>query len=79
MSSHLVRLSGLAAMLAGALGIVLTPILTHLWATFSDTYLYYGRSYFLVYTIAINRRRGCAPINDPILHTPAPPNTLHAA
>jgi hypothetical protein len=49
MSSNLVRLSGLAAMLGGVLGIVLTPILTHLWATYSDTYLYYGRAYFLVY------------------------------
>lgn len=36
-------------MLGGVLGIVLTPILTHLWATFADTYLYYGRAYFLVY------------------------------
>jgi hypothetical protein len=49
MTSNLVRLSGLAAMLGGVLGIVLTPILTHLWATHSDTYLYYGRAYFLVY------------------------------
>jgi hypothetical protein len=49
MSSILVRLSGLVAMLGGVLGIVLTPILTHLWATYSDTYLYYGRAYFLVY------------------------------
>jgi hypothetical protein len=47
--SNLVRLSGLAAMLGGVLGIVLTPILTHLWATYSDVYLYYGRAYFLVY------------------------------
>lgn len=49
MSSNLVRLGGLAAMLGGLLGIVLTPILTHLWATYSDAYLYYGRVYFLVY------------------------------
>jgi hypothetical protein len=47
--SNLVRLSGLAAMLGGVLGIVLTPILTHLWATYSDVHLYYGRTYFLVY------------------------------
>ena len=50
MSPNLVRVSGLMAMLAGVLGIVLTPILSYLWATYSDTtYLYYGRAYFLVY------------------------------
>jgi hypothetical protein len=49
MSPNLVRVSGLMAMLGGVLGIVLTPILSHLWATYSDTYLYYGRPYFLVY------------------------------
>jgi hypothetical protein len=49
LSSNLVRLSGLAAMLGGLLGVILTPILPHLWATYSDTYLYYGRAYFLVY------------------------------
>lgn len=49
MSSILVRLSGLAAILGGVLGIVLTPILTYLWATYSDTYGYYGRAYFPVF------------------------------
>ena len=44
-SSGMIRLSGLAAMLGGVLGIVLTPILTYLWATYSDAYLYYGRAY----------------------------------
>jgi hypothetical protein len=48
-SSGLVRWCGLAAMLGGVLGIVLTPILSYLWATYSDAYLYYGRAYFLVY------------------------------
>ena len=37
-------------MLGDVLGIALTPILSYLWATYSDTtYLYYGRAYFLVY------------------------------
>jgi hypothetical protein len=65
MSSNLVRLSGLVAMLGGVLGIVLTPILTHLWATYSGTYLFYGRAYFPVYlgcllglTGLYSRRRG---------------------
>jgi hypothetical protein len=49
MSSNLVRLSGLVAILGGVFGIVLTPILTYLWATYSDVYGYFGRAYFLVY------------------------------
>lgn len=49
MSSGVIRLSGLAAMLGGLLGIVLTPILSYLWITNSEAYLYYGRTYFLVY------------------------------
>lgn len=49
MLSGVIRWSGLAAMLRGGLGIVLTPILSFLWATYSDAYLYYGRAYFLVY------------------------------
>jgi TctA family transporter len=49
MSSNLVRLSGLAAMLGGVLGIILTPILTYLWTTNSDMYGYFGRAYFLVF------------------------------
>jgi hypothetical protein len=49
MPSVLVRLSGLAAMLGGVLGIVLTPILTYQWATYSDAYEYFGRAYFLVF------------------------------
>jgi hypothetical protein len=48
MYSNLVRLSGLVAMLGGVLGIVLTPILSYLWATYSDLYGYFGRAYFLV-------------------------------
>jgi hypothetical protein len=49
LSSGLIRLGGLAAMLAGVLGIVLSPILSYLWATYSDAYLSYGKAYFLVY------------------------------
>jgi hypothetical protein len=36
-------------MLSGMLGIVLTPLLTYLWTSYSDMYLTYGRAYFLVY------------------------------
>ena len=49
MSSVFVRFGGLAAILGGVLGIVLTPILAYLWATYSDTYGYFGRAYFLVF------------------------------
>jgi hypothetical protein len=49
MSSVLVRFSGLAAILGGVLGIVLTPILTYLWAVGSDVYGYFGRAYCLVF------------------------------
>jgi len=49
MPSVLVRFSGLVAILGGVLGIVLTPILTYLWATNSDTYGYFGRAYFLAF------------------------------
>ena len=49
MSSNLIRRSGLAAILGGVLGIVLTPILSYLWATYSDVYGYFGRAYFPVY------------------------------
>ena len=49
MSSVLVRFSGLAAILGGVLGIVLTPILTYLWAANSVVYGYFGRAYFLVF------------------------------
>jgi uncharacterized membrane protein len=48
-SSGLIRWCGLAATLGGVLGIVLTPILTYLWATYSDVYGYFGRAYFLVF------------------------------
>jgi hypothetical protein len=48
-SSGVIRSTGLAGMLGGVLGIILTPILSYLWATYSDAYLYYGRAYFLVY------------------------------
>ncbi len=47
-SSALARWGGLAAMLGGVVGIVLTPVLTYLWATYSDAYGYFGRAYFLV-------------------------------
>ena len=49
MSSNLVRWGGLAAMLGGVVGIVLTPVLAYLWATYSDTYGYFGGAYFLVF------------------------------
>lgn len=49
MSSVLVRFSGLASILGGVLGIVLTPILTYLWATNSNVYGYFGRVYFFVF------------------------------
>lgn len=49
MSSGLIRWCGLAAMLGGVLGIVLMPILSYLWATYSDLYGYFGRAYFLVF------------------------------
>lgn len=48
-SSSLIRWGGLVAMAGGVLGIVLTPILTYLWATYSDMYGYFGRAYFLVF------------------------------
>ena len=35
-------------MLGGVVGIVLTPVLAYLWATFSDAYGSFGRAYFLV-------------------------------
>jgi hypothetical protein len=41
-SSNIVRWCGLAAMLGGVLGIVLTPVLSYLWATYSSSYLYYA-------------------------------------
>ncbi len=46
MSSGVIRSTGLAGMLGGVLGIILTPILSYLWATYSDAYLYYGRGVF---------------------------------
>ena len=49
MSSDLIGSSGLAAILGGVLGILLTPLLTYLWATNSDVYGYFGRAYFLVF------------------------------
>ena len=49
MSPNLVRLSGLAAILRGVLGVLLTPVLAYLWATDSDKYGYFGRAYFLVF------------------------------
>ena len=49
MSSAPVRFGGLAAILGGVLGIVLTPMLTYLWAANSDVYGYFGRVYFFVF------------------------------
>lgn len=45
--STLARWGGLAATLGGVGGIVLTPVLTYLWASNSDAYGYFGRAYFL--------------------------------
>ena len=49
MTPGLIRFSGLAAMIGGALGITLTPILFYLWTTYSDNYLTFGKAYFPVY------------------------------
>lgn len=48
-SSSLIRWGGIVAILGGVLGIVLMPILSYLWATYSDLYGYFGRAYFLVF------------------------------
>ena len=45
MSPNLVRWSGPVDMLGGVLGIFLTPILSYLWATYSDLYGSFGRAY----------------------------------
>ena len=45
----LIRWGGIAAILGGVLGIVLMPILSYLWATYSGLYGYFGRAYFLVF------------------------------
>jgi hypothetical protein len=47
MSLSLVRWVGFAAMLGGLLGVVLGPVLAHLWNTYSHAYTAYGRVYFL--------------------------------
>ena len=65
MTSTLVRLGGVAAILGGVLGIVLTPILTYLWATNSDTYGYFGRAYFLVFIgclLGLKNQSGFMPL-----------------
>ena len=49
MSSNLIKWGGIAAILGSVLGIVLMPILSYLWATYSDLYGYFGRAYFLVF------------------------------
>jgi hypothetical protein len=46
-SSSLIRWGGIVAILGGVLGIVLMPILSYLWATYSDLYGYFGRVYFV--------------------------------
>ena len=69
MSPNLIRLSGLVAMLVGALGVVLTPILSYPWAYNSDLYGYFGRAYFAVYLgctvdlagLYTRRKRGTGP------------------
>ena len=48
-SSSLIRWGGIGAILGGVLGIVLVPILSYLWATYSDLYRYFGRAYCLVF------------------------------
>ena len=45
--ANFTRWSGLAAMLGGALGVVLGPVLAHLWESYSDAYGTYSRLYFL--------------------------------
>ncbi len=47
MSSGVIRWCGFAAMVGGVLGAALSPILSHLWDTYSDAYRTYGRVYFL--------------------------------
>lgn len=60
MASSVIRWSGLAALLGGVLGVVLSPILAHMWETYwlssllehmrvlySYEYTTYGRLYFL--------------------------------
>ena len=49
MSSNLIKWGGIAAILGSVLGIVLMPILSYLWATYSDLYGYFGRAYFLIF------------------------------
>ena len=46
-SSSLISWGGIVAILGGVLGIVLMPILSYLWATYSDLYGYFGRVYFV--------------------------------
>jgi hypothetical protein len=77
MSSVLVRFSGLAAILGGVLGIVLTPILTYLWATYSDTYGYFGRAYFPVYLGCLLGLAGLYALRRPYMgrQDPSKPDT----
>jgi hypothetical protein len=48
-SPSLIRWGGIGAILGSVLGIVLMPILSYLWATYSDLYGYFGRVYFRVF------------------------------
>ena len=63
-SSAWIRWSGLAAVVGGTLGTVLTPVLTYLRTTYSDAYLMaFGKAYFPVYLgcaaglVGLNARR----------------------
>lgn len=47
--ANVVRAGGFAAMLGGALGVALTPVLVYLWTAYSDAYLAFGKAYFPVY------------------------------
>jgi hypothetical protein len=47
LSPNRIRWGGLAAMLGGVLGVVLSPILAHLWDTYSASYTTLGRLYLL--------------------------------
>ena len=49
MSSNLIKWGRKAAILGSVLGIVLMPILSYLWATYSNLYGYFGRTFFLVF------------------------------
>ena len=47
-------------MLGGVLGAVLSPVLAHLWNTYSDAYTTYGRLYFLTLPSELLASTPCA-------------------